>query len=105
MKAYTLDLRERIVHFVQAGGAKTEAARRYNVSRKTVYRYLEAAAANTLAPKQSWGSWRKLDPEKVRHEVQRHADATLSELANVFDVHLMGVWHCLKKLKITLKKK
>jgi transposase len=104
MKAYTLDLRARIVHFVQTGGAKTEAARRYKVSRKTVYRYLEADASQNLAPKQSWGSWRKLDPDKVRQAVKQHPDATLAELASLFKVQPMGIWHGLKRLKITLKK-
>ena len=57
MKAYTIDLRERIVEFVKDVGAKTEAALRFKVSRKTVYRYLEAAAAGRLTPKRSWGRW------------------------------------------------
>ena len=59
MKAYTLDLRERIVEFVRSGGAKTEAAARFGVSRKTVYRYLAADDSGKLAPKTSWGSRRK----------------------------------------------
>ena len=40
MKAYGLDLRERIVRFVHAGGSKFEAAKRFGVARKTVYNYL-----------------------------------------------------------------
>jgi transposase len=33
MKAYGLDLRERIVSFVKAGGSKVEAAKRFGVAR------------------------------------------------------------------------
>ena len=104
MKAYTIDLRERIVGFVKAGGARTEAAIRFGVSRRTVHRYLEADADGRLAPKRSWGRWRKLDPGKVRQEVGRRPDATLPELAKVFGACPMGVCHCLRRLKVTLKK-
>ena len=43
MKAHALDLRERIVKFIQSGGSKAEAARRFDLARSSVYRYLAAA--------------------------------------------------------------
>ena len=66
MKAYTLDLRERVVQFVAGGGTRAEAARLFRLGERTVYRYLAAAKTNTLAPKTSWGHWRKLDPANCR---------------------------------------
>jgi transposase len=83
MKAYSLDLRRRIVAYVQNGGGKTEAARRFGVGRDTVYRYLDADAANTLAPKTTWGHWRKLDPQRLAQHVQAHADDTLVEIGKM----------------------
>ena len=77
MKAYGLDLRERIVRFVHAGGSKVEAAKRFRVARKTVYNYLTLVKAGALAPKESWGSWKKFDPAKVRAYMAKHPDATL----------------------------
>ena len=62
MKAYGLDLRERIVSFINGGGSKVEAAKRFGVARKTVYNYLTLVKAGALAPKESWGSWKKFDP-------------------------------------------
>src|ERR1019366_3648264 len=104
MKAYTLDLRERVVKFLQAGGTKVEAARRFDLARRTVYRYLAAAKAGTLAPKTSWGQWRKLDPKKLSAHVKKHPDATLKELEIVFGVSHNAVWVRLGKLGFTLKK-
>ena len=104
MKAYALDLRERVVNFVRRGGAKAEAARRFDLGRRTVYRYLAAAQAGTLAPKQSWGKWRKLDPEKLRAHVQQHPSATLRELQTAFGVSPNAVWVRLRQLGFTLKK-
>ena len=105
MKAYSLDLRQRIVAHVQNGGGKMEAARRFGVGCDTVYRYLRAEAAGTLAPKTSWGHWRKLDPEKLAEHVQTHADDTLVEMGKRFGVGKDCVGNALKKMGCTRKKK
>jgi len=42
MKAYALDLRERVVKFIQNGDSKTKVARRFEPARSSVYRYLVA---------------------------------------------------------------
>ena len=104
MKAYTLDLRARVVKFVQGGGTRAEAARRFQLGERSVYRYLAADKTNTLAPKTSWGAWRKLDPAKLQARVKTHADATLAELAAALGVSHNAVWVRLQQLGCTLKK-
>ena len=104
MKAYALDLRERVVKFIQGGGSKAEAARRFALARSSVYRYLTAAQKGALTPKTSWGTWRKLDPQKLRAHVKEHPDATLKELQAVFGVSHHAVWVRLGQLGFTLKK-
>jgi len=104
MKAYTLDLRERVVNFVEAGGTRAAAARCFRLGERTVYRYLAAAKTNTLAPKTSWGHWRKLDPAKLQAHVRRQPDATLQELQRVFGVSHNALWVRLRQLGFTLKK-
>ena len=51
MKAYTVELRERIVRLVEKGGSKVGASAHFKVGRRTVYRYLAAAQSGSLAPK------------------------------------------------------
>lgn len=104
MKAYALDLRERVVKFIQGGGSKIEAARRFDLARSSVYRYLAAAKKGALAPKKSWGHWRKLDPNQLQAHVKKHPDATLKELQTVFGVSHHAVWVRLGQLGFTLKK-
>ena len=104
MKAYSLDLRERILRYVRDGGRKTDAARQFNVGRDTVYRYLRADANGTLEPKTPRRRWRKLDPQKLAGHVAEHADATLEEIGEVFGVSVSCVWAALRKLELTLKK-
>jgi transposase len=104
MKAYALDLRERVVKFIQGGGSKAGAARHFDLARSSVYRYLAAAQKGALTPKKSWGYWRKLDPQKLQAHVKKHPDATLKELQQVFGVSHHAVWVRLGQLGFTLKK-
>ena len=104
MKAYGLDLRERVVSFVNAGGSKVEAAQRFRVARKPVYNYLTLVKAGALAPKESWGSWKKFEPAKLRAYVAKHPDATLWEIGRAFKGTDVGALLALRLLGITLKK-
>ena len=103
MKAYGLDLRERIVRFVCVGGSKVEAAKRFGVACKTVYHCLTLAKAGALAPKEGWGSWKKFEPAKVRAYVAKHPDAMLWEISRGFHGTDGGVSSALRLLGITLK--
>ena len=98
MKAYALDLRERVVRFIKSGGSKAEAARCFDLGRRTVYRYLAAAQAGTLSPKTRWGHWRKHDPQKLQLHIQQHPDATLKELQKAFGVSYQVIWVRLRQL-------
>jgi len=103
MKAYALNLRERVVKFITNGGTKAGAARRFALGRRTVYRYLAAAQMGTLPPKTSWGRWRKLDPQKLQVHVTKHPDTTLKELQTMFGVSYQAVWVRLRQLGFTLE--
>ena len=104
MKGYPLDLRERVVKFVPAGGTRAAAARCFRLGERSVYRYLAAAKTNTLAPQSSWGAGRKLDPAQLPAHVKKHAAATLAELATALGVSPNAVWVRLQQLGGTLKK-
>jgi transposase len=66
MKAYSLDLREKIVESVKRGVPKSETARRFGVHRATVKRYCKQLdERGTLKPRKAPGKRPKLD-EKAR---------------------------------------
>jgi transposase len=92
------------VSFVKAGGSKVEAAKHFRVARKTVYNYLTLVQAGALAPKTSWGRWKKFEPAKVRAFVAQHPDATLWEIGRTFQGTDVGALSALRWLGITLKK-
>ena len=67
MKAYSMDLRTKLVESVRRGVSKSETARRFGVNRSTVGRYLKRLDENNaLAPEKAPGSQPKLDQSAMR---------------------------------------
>lgn len=94
MKAYSKDLREKIVEAVERGMSKTMAAKTFGVSRSSVKRYAGAAReGKPLTPKQHPGSKPKLD-ERARRlleaDVEHRPAASLKERCR-FVRRVMGV--------------
>jgi len=67
MKAYSIDLRTKIVESVRRGLSNSETARRFGVNRSTVGRYLKQLdEEGSLIPKKAPGSPPKLDGSAMR---------------------------------------
>jgi transposase len=83
MRAYSIDLRERIVRSVQAGRSKPETARIFGIGLSTVKRYLQQLREQgSLAPKPIPGAARHIgweQEEALRVQLQAHSDATLKQ--------------------------
>ena len=82
MRAYSLELRERIVRAVQAGHPKAEVAELFGVDRRTVNRYLRQVAAGDLAPKPIPGRPRAITADQhadLECQLRLHPADTLVE--------------------------
>jgi transposase len=84
-KSYSLDLRQRVARFVEAGHSCHAAARHFEVSVSFVVRLMAAfRATGSLAPKPE-GGWRysKLDPHRdfLVRRVAGKGDITMPQLA------------------------
>ena len=67
MKAYSIDLRTKIVESVRRGVSNSETARRFGVNRSTVARYLKQLdEEGSLIPQKPPGSPPKLDHSAMR---------------------------------------
>jgi transposase len=67
MKAYSIDLRTKIVESVKKGVSNSETARSFGVHRSTVGRYLKRLdEKGSLAPEKALGSHSKLDGSAMR---------------------------------------
>ena len=98
--SYSVDLRERVVSYVRSGGGRTEAARLFQVSRTTLYRWL---GLPDLRPKPAKTRRRKLDKAALAAHVRDFPDALLRERAEHFGVTINAIWAALKNLAITKK--
>jgi Transposase. len=76
-----------------------DAVKLFGASRSRVCAFVKADKDGCLAPKTSWGGWRKLDPELLRKYVAENPGARLEEMADTFNVSTTCVWTALKKLK------
>jgi transposase len=111
-RAYSMDLRERILQDCDGGMSSEDAARKYSVSITWVYSLRkQRRETGSIAPKTyKPGPKMKLAPyeKEVRQAVAEHPDATLLELAEMLSPHVSvsttTVGDFLKHLKITWKK-
>ncbi len=83
MRAYSVDLRRKIVEALWRGLSKAEAARAFGVGISSVKRYVTMARkGESLAPKKASGKERKLDQGATRlldEDLHRHPEATYEQ--------------------------
>jgi transposase len=114
MRAYSLDLRERIVRAVDQGRSQREAARLFGVGVSSVKRYLQQRTrTGQLARRPIPGGPRKIHREQeavLRARVQEAPAATLAELAAWWlatqgqHLSVPTLSRALKRLGLTRKK-
>jgi transposase len=110
MRAYSCDLRERVLTDFDAGLGNDAVARKYHVSSRWVYKLRrQRAETGQIAPRRGrTGPPRMLagQEERLAELVQRRPDATLRELRNELglSMSLVTLWRALQRLGLTLKK-
>lgn len=112
MKAYSMDLRERVVAACDArDGTREDIAARFSVSISWIRDLLKRRReTGSIAPKPHGGGRRPAfageSAERLRQAVKADDDATLEELAKVAGVACVpsAVHGALKRLGITRKK-
>jgi transposase len=117
MKAYSLDLRQKVIEAIDHGMATyAKIAATFGVSESFLYKLLrQRRATGEIAPlPHGGGATAKLDAEKLRalaDLVAEQPDATLEELRQRLGrrqkvrVSLSTVWRGLEQLELTLKKR
>ena len=110
MRAYSDDLRERVIAEIQGGSTVYDAADKFSVSRSWVYkiraRYEKTGSYEALPIP---GGPRKIAGEdliRLKKLVKENPDATLKELIEKgqFNISVSGLYRILRREKITYKK-
>ena|SRR5579884_949030 len=115
MRAYSTDLRERIVRAVERGMTKSQAARTFDVSLATVKNYLrQLQTSGSLAAKPIPGRPRGISPDQhaaLVAELRARPDATLAELVAAWKatqhvaVSVATMSRAIKRVRWTRKKR
>ena len=115
MRAYSTDLRERIVRAVASGRTQREAARLFGVASITVYRYVrQQEQAGSLTPKAIPGEPRRITREQeatLRTHLEAAPEATLAEDCAWWEqmqgtrVSVATMWRAIRRLGWTRKKR
>ncbi|MDE0315992.1 MAG: IS630 transposase-related protein [Candidatus Poribacteria bacterium] len=101
---YSPDLRKRVLDFIADGGSKAEASRRFSVSRRCIYNWLEATDPFTYekpGPRKPY----RIDLEALTEHVKAFPDSTQKERAAHFSVSQRCICYGLKKIGYTRKKR
>lgn len=98
--SYSIDLRRKVIGYIEKGGSRVEACRIFGISRKTIYHWFHR---ENLFPTPARTRRRKLDKLALARHVRNHPDALLRERAAYFDVHINAIWVALGKMEVTKK--
>jgi transposase len=106
-KAYSMDLRQRVIADCDAGLGTQAVARKYSVSPAWVRRLKQhRRERGDIKPRTGGHYPRKIDRERLAELVARRPDATLVQLREALGVRvsLSALCVTLKALKLTFKK-
>ena len=109
MRAYSADLRSRVLAAVLAGGAPAAVAERFGVSASWVRRVRQRHRDGGETGPRPRGRRRPAlaaDADRIRAAIAADPDATLAELKARLGlvVHLSTLWRAVARLGLTLKK-
>lgn len=106
LMSYSIDLRERVISFIESGGSKVAASRLFQVSCRTVFMWLQQKKERgSLEIKTRDRKSYKIDEAALIAYVKKNPDHYLKQIAEHFHVTAPAIFFALKRLKITLKKK
>jgi len=103
--AYSVDLRRRVIDFVEKGNTQEKASEVFNVSVSAITRWfalrsetgtLEKRPLNRTAP--------IFKSEKLGAYIEENPDALLKDVAEHFNGSITGAFYALERKKLTLKK-
>lgn len=105
-KAYSNDLRERVMKSYEAGMSKESIVKIFIISLDTLNRWIRKyKETGSVEPyKKTKHRAKKFSDESLAEHVMKNPSATLEERANFFSVKHQSVYARMKSLGITRKK-
>ena len=99
--SYNLQLRKKVINYIESGGNISKAAQVFGISRVSIYRWLNRKDLKPIVVK---NRKRKLDRCAIYQDVIENPNARLAQRAKKFGVTIAAISYAFKKMKITRKK-
>lgn len=107
--AYGLDLRQKVIDYIENGGRVTKAAQVFGIGRASIYRWLSRKELEATKVKYRQRQLRSpqasLDRKELLKDIQENPETRLKQRAEKFGVSTTAIFKAIKKMKITRKKK
>lgn len=103
--AYSADLRERVVEYIEAGNTITEASQIFKVNRQTIRKWRKLKEETGSVERQIYRHGAiKLNDQELIEFVNANPDLYLKDYANKYNMTPSGICRAFQRLHITLKK-
>jgi transposase len=104
--AYSIDLRERVIAYLNEGHTQEETRIIFKVGTTTIKNWLSLISeTGSLEKRELDRSPRKFESEKLNTYIEENPDALLKDVAAHFGGTPTGAFHALNREGITLKKR
>ena len=104
--SYSIDLREKVVAFVDSGSSVIKAAEIFQIGTTTIHSWrVKKKAEGNLGNKPLNRPHKKISPEVLRALIAARPDMYLREIAEEFNCCTNAISKALRRLNITRKKR
>ena len=104
--SYSLDLKNRVLSFIEEGHSKVDASKIFHVSKRAIFLWSkEKKEQGELKLKLRDRKPYKINEAALIAYVKKNPDHYLKEIAASFHVSISAIFYALRRIKITLKKK
>lgn len=106
MRAYSIDLRKKVIKFIEEGNSQQLATKIYTLNKATVNRWwLRYKKEGHVNPRINQGRKARIDMTELKKYVDAHPDSRLCDISLKFMVSINAIHRWLKKLGYSYKKK
>ena len=103
---YSLDLREKVIKYIESGGSQISASKIFTLGYNTVNRwYTRYKREGHINPRTSQGAKPKIKTEEFINYVENNPNLDAAEIGDHFGISKTGAWYWLKKVGFSYKKK
>jgi transposase len=104
--AYSVDLRSRVIDFINQGHTQDETSLIFNVGTSTIERWLMLLSETGSLEKRPLNRTAPIfESEKLNAYIDENPDALLKDVAEYFGGSVTGAFYALEREKITFKKR